>query len=636
MYLPPEDARACPPHAPTGLLARRRVSLAALAARWSPLEASKPWLASLALCVAPAVGMSADDSTGVIELPASSAAAAAPANGRAAPLRAAAVAAPLTPKVNAWGKRAPKFQLEGPRTLASAAAAAGSTNGEGGAQQALRFRVIDRGDGDAHLTFPYPFKSGTSYRATLRVKSDRDAQVDAMLRRDVAPYDPFAIKSVKVTQRWQTVELEGTAVSDAPASLRLASKTLDAPLWVDKVNIEAIEGNPIASVNTDPIPDEFFGVHLMRLGSHQNWPSFRPGVVRLWDTRTTWKDLQPEPGQWDFSGPGWRRLDLYVNHIRKHDPDTKIIYTMGQSPTWASSQPEWRNGYGLGHGAPPRDLEHWRDYVRTVGKRYAGKIRYWEVWNEADYSAFYKGPVETMVQMTRIARDELKAIDPANQILSPGLTAGQGVQWLDRFLAEGGGKLVDIIAFHWYYDVKPESLASPIRNVRRVMQKHGVGDKPLWNTEGSLLCNAKVQNCKPIEFSEAQLRSHALRAMLTMWNAGVRNFDYYFWEGRLPGEAMLERDYKTPTLAGRSYNKAVEWLRGARVVDAYRSGSDIYVYRMQRGDQPFVIAWSLGPETTVRLPAEWQVGRAAKLDGDVERVPENRQVKLGLDPVLLQ
>lgn len=571
-----------------------------------------PGAALLSLLSHP-VAAYADD---MIALPASSAEAAAPA---AATMRASAVTQEaLRPKVNAWGKRAAKYQIDT-------------------RDNAVRFRLVDRGDGDAHLVYTYPFKAGATYRATLRVRGDDKARVEVLLRRDQPPWDTFAARTVDVKSSWQSVAVEGTVLTSGPASLRLVSQTPGADLHIERVSIEEVGDNPMAPVQSGPIPDTFFGMHLMRLGMHENWPAFQPGVIRLWDTRTTWKDLQPEPSQWDFSGPGWKRLDLYVNHVRRHNPGTQIIYTMGQSPRWASSRPEWRNGYGYGHGAPPKNLEDWREYVRTVGRRYAGRIRYWEVWNEADYAAFYKGSVETMVDMARVAHEELKAIDPDNVILSPGLTVSQGVQWLDRFLALGGGKYVDIIAFHWYYDSTPEGLSGSIDNVRRVMDKHGVGDKPLWNTEGALICNPKKQDCKqPMVLSDAERRSINLRAMLTMWTRGISNFDYYFWEGRSPHEAMLERDFRTPTLTGEAYARAVSWLRGARVVDAYRLPQGIHVYRLQRGDTPAVIAWALNGDTSVRLPDAWSVTRAARIDGEVEPLPRSREIRLGLEPVMLQ
>ncbi|MCW7537300.1 glycosyl hydrolase [Aquabacterium sp. A7-Y] len=581
----------------------------------------------------------------VIDLPAdSSTAAASESQGGTGRMQAAGASAPpLTPKVNAWGKQAPKYQIEVPRSGRPAAKEGGGAQAvqadrpQAAAAGPVRFRLLDKGDGDAHLIYPYAFKAGTTYRARVRIRSDRDAQVQAMLRRDEPPWDPFDIETVRVTPKWQTVELEGTAMSNGPASLRVASRTLGADLWVDQVEIDEVRANSLEPRLKQPIPDSFFGMHLMRLGIHTNWPSFNPGVIRLWDTRTNWKDLQPEEGRWDFSGPSWKRMDLYVNHTLKHNPQAKIIYTMGQVPRWTSTQPDWKNGYGLGHGAAPRDMELWRDYVRTVGKRYAGRIRYWEIWNEPDYAAFYKGSVEDMVKMARIANEELKAIDPQNVLLSPGLTTHQGVAWLDRFLALGGGRYVDVIAFHWYYDRHPESIASSIQNVRRVMRKHRVEDKPLWNTEGSLTCNPKMDDCKQaFHVSEAEQRGVNLRAMLTMWGGGVQSFAYYHWEGRFPDEKMLQDDFRTPTLSGRAYARAVDWLRGARLVDAWRSGRDVYIYKLQRGDQPVVIAWSLTPDTEVRLPVEWGVRRVARLDGSVDALGESRTLSLGLEPVMLQ
>ncbi|MCM5681333.1 glycosyl hydrolase [Schlegelella sp. S2-27] len=555
----------------------------------------------------------------VVSLPASSSAAAA--TSRPAPPR-------LGARVNVWGNA--RYEHEAGRAKAAAAGSASASSG--GAQ---RFRVTDRAKGDAHLVYAFPYERGRLYRASLKLRADKPTRVEVMMRRDVPPYDAFALTTVQAGPKWQRVDLEGRPIARGGGSLRIAPVETGVNVWVDEVKIEPGAEQDFRPVLDQPIAPELFGLHLMRLGMHMNWPEFDPGVVRLWDTRTMWKDLQPEPHRWDFSNTGFRRLDLYVDHIRKHSPATKILYVLGQTPQWASSAPESHSPYGAGHAAPPKNLEDWREYVRTLARRYAGRITYWELWNEPDFRLFYLGSVDTMVEMARIAHEELKAADPRNTIVSPGLTAGQGLRWLDRFLAAGGGRYVDIVAFHWYYGFGPEAIAPFIDNVRGVMRAHHVDDKPLWNTEGALAFPKKDGDGVPVRLTEAQQRGLTPRALLTMWSRGVSGFAYYFWEGRLPGEKMLSNDFRSYTEAGRSYMRAAGWIKDARIVDGYRAEKGVQVFRLERDGRHFQLIWSVEEPVSVRLPEAWHARRIARLDGSTEEISTDQRVLVTGEPVLI-
>ena len=529
-------------------------------------------------------------------------------------------------RVNAWGRPPARYEIQQEH--------AGERGGP------VRFRLVDEGGrGGAHLIFPARFQRGEPYRATLKIRAREPILVDVMLRRDAHPYDPFAIKTVSVGRDWQQVNVEGR-VLDPATSLRIAPARPGVDVWVDEVRIAPGDAGDLAPRNSGPIPRTFFGMHLIRLGSHTQWPSFSPGILRLSDTGTTWKDLQPSPG-WDFSSDGFRRLDLYLDFVRKHSRDTELLYVLGQTPAWASSDPSAKSAYGLGHNAPPRDLDLWRDYVRTLARRYAGRIRYWELWNEPDYSIFYSGPVETMVEMARIARQELKAADPENRLISPGLTTAQGLAWLHRFLSAGGGRYVDAIGFHWYFGDRPESIGAFIDNVHTLLRQHGQDDKPLWNTEGGLNVpsspgSGSASGSAAASLTLEQQRGLVLRAMLTMWSRGVDAFCYYFWEGRFPGERMVTANYRTPTPAGLAYARGAGWMLGARMKAAERDASGRHVFTFERDGRTFRIAWSTEGRPPLDIPEDWRARRIARLDGSVDELDEAARIELSAEPALIE
>jgi hypothetical protein len=529
-------------------------------------------------------------------------------------------------KVNYWGLPLPSWSV-GRETR---------TGYVHGGTSSQRFRVDSKGGGAVHLTYPYGFAKGRTYRATLYLRADSTVPVEVMMRRDAHPWDAFATKTVTATTSWQKVEITGTYVGTVAGTVRVIPKTLGVNVYVDDLTIADVQYNDLAPANTGPIPDTLFGIHVNKLGSHATWPALGHRLVRLWNTGTTWRDLQPASGVWDFNNTAGRRLDMYVDYVKRNDADGAILYTLGQTPQWASATPGVTGLYGLGASGAPTNMAYWRDYVRTLARRYAGRIRYWELWNEPDYQPHYNGSMATMVEMARIAREELKAADPANQLVSPGATAGQGMAWLNNFLAAGGGQHVDIVGFHWYFDTTPEKIGPMIQNVRQLMANHGIGNKPLWNTEGAPGCDALLYQCSSFVPTPQQQRSVTARALLIMWAKGVSSFSYYFWERADPLSSLVQSDYRTPTDAAHAYAEAARWLRGARLVDGYRIDDSVHVFRVQRGTEHQVILWSTTPGVAVNLPAAWGVGRQRTLMGTETALPSSRQISLGLEPVLLK
>ncbi len=87
-----------------------------------------------------------------------------------------------------------------------------------------------------------------------------------------------------------------------------------------------------------------------------------------------WESVHPEPGRYDFDGP-----DRYVAFGEKHR-----MFIVGHTLVWHSQTPRWvfEDGKGL-----PVDrqtlLERMRDHIHTVVGRYKGRIKGWDVVNEA-------------------------------------------------------------------------------------------------------------------------------------------------------------------------------------------------------------------------------------------------------------
>jgi len=150
------------------------------------------------------------------------------------------------------------------------------------------------------------------------------------------------------------------------------------------------------------IDANYFGMHT----THFSEIPFR--FWRLWDAYVFWPDLEKEHNQWHFE-----TLDKHVEIAEKNS--YTIVLTLGQTPYWAASNPYIKSPYGdRVKPVAPKSIDLWANYIRVVGTRYKGRIKYWEIWNEPDIFLFYNGSIQKMVELAKVAYEILKEIDKDN------------------------------------------------------------------------------------------------------------------------------------------------------------------------------------------------------------------------------
>src|SRR6185369_1286139 len=135
----------------------------------------------------------------------------------------------------------------------------------------------------------------------------------------------------------------------------------------------------------------------------------------------TWKDMQPEPGAFNFS-----QFDLVAEQAAKYD--INLLAILIAVPAWASTAPAdliaERGSLSPVDKYRPRDINDWLNYVRTVVERYDGdglddapgspRIAYWEVWNEPNLAFFWqpKPDVNEYAELLKVTYAAIKQADP--------------------------------------------------------------------------------------------------------------------------------------------------------------------------------------------------------------------------------
>lgn len=293
------------------------------------------------------------------------------------------------------------------------------------------------------------------------------------------------------------------------------------------------------NASDDPIPREYFGLHIHRADQGTAWPTVPFGSWRLWDSYVGWAQLEPAKGRWDFS-----RLDRYVAmaNITKVD----ILLPLAMTPQWASARPHEPSAYKPGNIAEPANFADWSNYVSTVGTRYKGKIKHYEIWNEPSDKTHYSGDIESLVKLTCEAKRILKDIDPTIKVISPASAGGgRHIEYLNRFLATGGAKCIDIVGHHFYvFKDSPEAMIPLIRGVKKVMVSNGLGQLPLWNTETGYWIGNADGTIAPENFTRGgwkkldpskEAGEYITQAFLIARTEGIERFFWYAWDNRAMG-----------------------------------------------------------------------------------------------------
>lgn len=377
------------------------------------------------------------------------------------------------------------------------------------------------------------------------------------------------------------------------------------------------------SKKKEVITKNFFGIHVNNSLDSSNYivqdNYLNSGSIRFWDTGTSWRNLEFEKGKFNFNS-----LDRMVSLALKNKQE--ILLTLGQPPNWATNGKSLSKSGSAYNSLPPNNMEDWRNYVKTVGERYNGKIKYYEIWNEPNLEGFYSGTVNELVNLTKEANLILKEINPDNKIISPSVT--NGIEYLDSYFKAGGYKYIDIIGVHLYVSpLPPEETISVINEYKQLLAKYKVSQLPIWNTEWTWL-NFNLDGDMAIRNSnfmpEYIASAYLARTFFIDIGMGInRSFFYGFNYSASKIKLVSETDSKWIAMAGIAFKNAVSWLDGAEILDfKYKNGIYLLEFLSNEGKKSYIM-WSEKKESRFKLKLDIPkgiyysvIGEAIEYSGD--------------------
>lgn len=478
---------------------------------------------------------------------------------------------------------------------------------QGSGGQQITIRALSPGSGVIFFQ-PVTFAAGRVYRVEMALSADT-ILVQLILREASAPFRIGAIRHETVASPTVLTAVGGYDEDVAGVCgvrfLGTGTVTIHSASLTDITDEAEIEPPPSVEITSAS-----FGGHINKLGTHNEYPAYYPGIIRLWDTATGWADNEPTRGA--MSGPLWGtpgnpggRLMFYLNHIQRHDRNCEVLLTLAITPRWAA--PSSSATFYTGTPAPPDNLTDWQNYIRHLGTVLNGRVTYWEILNECDQSHQYKGTVDQLVELARVAYTELKAINPNFKISSPNITC-YGLETLDRFLQLGGNQYIDFVSWHYYPTEVPERGVPLIMGLRDVLSQRGIS-VPIYNTEG------RVRLPEQWASQDETNVNLIARAYVIQLAHGIQSFSWYMWDDTTTRTIRLWKDgprpYVTLSRAGEAILKLSMFLKGKRVVSKHvqKRGESLSRYTvgfMDSNGKLSTLAWSTDIDSTRFLGAAFR------------------------------
>ena len=150
-----------------------------------------------------------------------------------------------------------------------------------------------------------------------------------------------------------------------------------------------------------------------------------------------WSDGEPAKGQ--YSEEYLRAYDQIV--ARETALGVKPLLVVTGSPGWASGSGDVNT--------PPRNPQDYADFVGMLARRYAGRVKQYEIWNEQDHDQFWRGGPEAAkyADLLRRSYAAIKAADGAASVSVGPLTGGNHA-FMQQLYDNGAKGAFDAVTVH--------------------------------------------------------------------------------------------------------------------------------------------------------------------------------------------
>jgi len=312
----------------------------------------------------------------------------------------------------------------------------------------------------------------------------------------------------------------------------------------------AAEPGPIPHTNVNPYGANFFLEREVESWKRDRTLEMAQAAGIGWiKQQFPWAEIEPlRKGEFD-----WAKYDRIVDLAGEYGME--IIARLDRPPNWTRQDNRFET-------SPPDDLADYGDFVYAFVRRYQGRVRYIQIWNEPNLTAEWGFQRVDAVAYTRLLQEayrRAKEADPGVVVLSAPLAITledasmrgnhNDLVFLEQIYQAGAGDYFDILSANAFgLDRPPEDPPDPeVLNFRRVelqraiMKRYGGGDRPVWMNEygwnaAPASCQEKLQTW--VRVTDAERADYTVRGIAwarAHWPwLGVVNIWYFRQVGDIP------------------------------------------------------------------------------------------------------
>jgi hypothetical protein len=237
-----------------------------------------------------------------------------------------------------------------------------------------------------------------------------------------------------------------------------------------------------------------------RLGMNTSFRTFREEIKYIEELGVStirvplqWQLVKTQPGEYD-----WSTVDQLLKVVQTKQ--IEVLFTI-RTNFQEGSQKHKRKRGAIQITPELLDKKGWVDFVGTLANRYRGQGVSYEIENEVNEGAFWKGTLEQYLELLGAGYDVIKKADPNTKVLPSAMRCGilqnspsgwmgeRAWKWHDGWLKPiFSAKKFDVVNVHNYYfpsDITANGLTfrSYLHHIHNLMKDSGLGDRPIWITE---------------------------------------------------------------------------------------------------------------------------------------------------------
>lgn len=310
----------------------------------------------------------------------------------------------------------------------------------------------------------------------------------------------------------------------------------------------------------------------------------RVGVKWVRD-RIAWGDVEFNRGKFD-----WSKYDKASSALESRG--LRVSQVFHDIPSWARADGD-RHRF-------PDDLRDAFRFAHEAGRHFGGRVRVWEIWNEADIPGFSIEPASEYAAFLKAASLGLKKANDSTLVAQSALALDSPL-FASQLVANGTSGYYDIFNYHTYDDPLSYTLHAGVHAKHREEAK--ATEYPVWLTEAGIPRPLKEGMLSP-EVQREQANYVAKSFVLSRLTGTSRHFFFilpYFLENNA-SFGVLNRDL-TPQPGFAALATVTNILGNATYKGEIRYRQPgLHIYVFDDGTNDVLVAWSDKEEVQLPLP----------------------------------